>query len=117
MTRAAWSGGSSRPSPIASRGPDPMRRSPILRALALTLALGVSSVALAQAAAPATATPTPSKRNPDESKVGTYVLPPLLQLMDGRVVSDAQTWTRERRPQILDLFAANQFGRTPTTTV
>jgi hypothetical protein len=86
-----------------------------LRALVLTLALSASTPALAQVAAPPA--PAPSKGNADESKVGPYVLPELLRLADGRTVDDAATWTRERRPQILDLFAANQYGRTPSPTV
>ena len=90
-----------------------MVRTSMIGALALTLCLGVSSAALAQAVAP----PAAAKGNTDESKVGTYVLPELLQLSDGRPVADAATWTRERRPQILNIFAANQFGRTPATNV
>ncbi|NIJ20284.1 PelA/Pel-15E family pectate lyase [Sphingomonas naasensis] len=62
---------------------------------------------------------TPAKHvtNVDEAKVGSYVLPEILKLADGRPVRDASTWTRDRRPEILRLFAANQFGVTPATDV
>jgi PelA/Pel-15E family pectate lyase len=51
--------------------------------------------------------------NIDESKVGSYVLPEVLRLADGRTVKDAETWNRERRPEVLRLFAEHQFGVTP----
>lgn len=61
---------------------------------------------------------TPSKRvtNTDETKVGSYVLPDLMRSADGRTVNDPAAWPA-RRAELLDLFAANQFGRTPTTGV
>jgi PelA/Pel-15E family pectate lyase len=83
------------------------------RVLALTLALSASTGALAQTGAPVAAT----KGNSDESKVGTYVLPDPLKLNSGAPVKVAATWMRDRRPEILDLFAANQFGRTPTVRI
>jgi PelA/Pel-15E family pectate lyase len=88
-----------------------------LRALVVGLALSASTAALAQVAAPPAASSPPSKGNTDEAKVGTYVLPEVLKLADGRPVADAATWTAKRRPQVLDLFAANQFGVTPATRV
>lgn len=53
------------------------------------------------------------KPNVDEALVGTYTLPEVLVLADGRKVSDAAGWTKLRRPEVLALFADNQFGRTP----
>lgn len=85
-----------------------MRLKPLLLAAAFLLT-GVTHAQTGQQPARAT--------NIDESKVGTYVLPEVLRLLDGRPVADVQTWLRERRPEVLELFAANQFGRTPTRTL
>src|SRR5262249_19351644 len=51
--------------------------------------------------------------NYTEAKVGDYTLPDPLRLADGRAVSDADTWTKQRRPEIVRLFEENQFGRAP----
>ena len=51
--------------------------------------------------------------NYDEAKVGTYTLPNPLVLNNGRPVRDAQTWWQQRRPQILEIFETQQFGRAP----
>jgi hypothetical protein len=51
--------------------------------------------------------------NYDESKVGTYTLPDPLVLANGKRVTDAATWTRVRRPEILHLMETIQFGRAP----
>ncbi|MEO8562485.1 MAG: acetylxylan esterase [bacterium] len=51
--------------------------------------------------------------NYDESKVGSYTLPDPLVLANGKRVTNAATWTRERRPEILHLFESIQFGRAP----
>ncbi|HEV2688348.1 MAG TPA: acetylxylan esterase [Bryobacteraceae bacterium] len=51
--------------------------------------------------------------NYDESKVGTYTLPDPLALEGGGRVTDADTWTKLRRPQILRLFEENVYGRSP----
>lgn len=59
----------------------------------------------------------PATTNIDEAKVGTYTLPELMRLPNGGTVTDAETWVRERRPQILDLFEQHQFGRTPATNL
>lgn len=83
--------------------------------LALALCLGASA-ASAQAVTPP-ATPAVAKGNTDESKVGTYVLPDPLKLERGAPVGDAATWARQRRGEVLELFRANQFGRTPTTYI
>lgn len=49
----------------------------------------------------------------DESKVPPYVLPDPLVLADGGRVTDAATWTRRRRPELLRLFETHVYGRTP----
>jgi hypothetical protein len=51
--------------------------------------------------------------NYDESKVGTYTLPELLVLANGKPVRDAKTWTEKRRPEIVRLFEENEYGRAP----
>ena len=49
----------------------------------------------------------------DEAKVPPYTLPDPLVLADGRKVTDARTWTAERRPELLRLFENDVYGRTP----
>jgi hypothetical protein len=51
--------------------------------------------------------------NYDEAKVGTYTLPDPLLLANGKRVNDAKTWVEKRRPEIVRLFEANQFGQSP----
>src|SRR4051794_36451883 len=49
----------------------------------------------------------------DESAAAGYTLPDPLSLPGGKHVTDARTWNRIRRPEIVRLFEANQFGRSP----
>ncbi len=51
--------------------------------------------------------------NTNESKVPDYTLPELLVLQNGKMVTDARTWKNERRPEILQLFEREQFGKVP----
>ena len=51
--------------------------------------------------------------NYDESKVGTYTLPELLVLQNGKPVRDAKTWLKKRRPEILRLYETQIYGRVP----
>src|SRR5882757_6450399 len=51
--------------------------------------------------------------NYDEAKVGTYTLPDALMLNDGKQVKDEKTWWKRRRPEIVSLFEAQQYGRAP----
>lgn len=51
--------------------------------------------------------------NYDEDKVGTYTLPDLLKTSDGQVVSDAKTWLKKRRPEVLKMVEEIQFGKMP----
>jgi len=53
-----------------------------------------------------------NEANYDESKVPSYTLPELLTLQNGKKVTDAKTWMKERRPEILQLFATNVYGKT-----
>ncbi len=51
--------------------------------------------------------------NYDESKVPKYTLPDPLVLAGGDRVTDAETWRTKRRPEILALFEAEVYGRSP----
>src|SRR5690242_4790755 len=51
--------------------------------------------------------------NYDESKVGSYTLPDPLVFNDGKPVRTAADWTKRRRAEVLELFAANIYGHNP----
>src|SRR5688572_21979374 len=51
--------------------------------------------------------------NYDESKVSAYTLPDPLLLNDGTPVRDAATWRSKRRPELLEVFSREVYGRTP----
>ena len=51
--------------------------------------------------------------NYDEARVGSLALPDALLLNDGSRVRDARTWTTKRRPELLEHFAREVYGRTP----
>lgn len=72
---------------------------------AVLVALLLCAAAVAQRPAPAA--------NYDEAKAGTYTLPDPLVFNDGKPVRTAGDWTRRRRAEIRELFAANVFGRSP----
>jgi hypothetical protein len=59
------------------------------------------------------ATKTGHVSNYDESKVKPYTLPDPLVLANGKPVKDADTWFKQRRPEILKLFQTEIFGRIP----
>jgi len=66
------------------------------------------------APSPAPAAPaTPAGANYDEARVPAYTLPDPLVLLNGKKVTDAKTWTRKRRPEILKLFETHVYGRAP----
>ncbi|GAC1516262.1 MAG: hypothetical protein NVS1B4_10350 [Gemmatimonadaceae bacterium] len=54
--------------------------------------------------------------NYDESRTGTLPLPDPLILNDGTRVTDADLWWRRRRPEILDIFEREIYGRVPSAT-
>jgi hypothetical protein len=54
--------------------------------------------------------------NYDESRAGDYTLPDPLVMNDGRRVADSTTWWRERRPEILEMFRREIYGRIPAHT-
>jgi hypothetical protein len=51
--------------------------------------------------------------NYDEAKVPKYTLPDPLVLRNGERVRDAKTWMERRRPEILELYRSEFFGRSP----
>jgi hypothetical protein len=61
--------------------------------------------------APVTAQQPPA--NYDEAKVPNYTLPNPLVLASGQPVRDVASWTDRRRPEILQLFQTNVYGRSP----
>jgi hypothetical protein len=42
--------------------------------------------------------------NYDESKVPAYTLPELLKCQNGEMVTTAEEWEKQRRPELLELF-------------
>src|SRR5690606_30542749 len=55
--------------------------------------------------------------NYDESKVQAYTLPALLTTEGGQQVTTISQWERQRRPELLDLFSSQMYGRTPTDPI
>ncbi|HLJ76032.1 MAG TPA: hypothetical protein VKT75_01390, partial [Acidobacteriaceae bacterium] len=56
----------------------------------------------------------PNHANYDESKANPYPnLPDPLTLNDGRKVTTAKMWWDERRPQIVDMYSGDVYGRIP----
>jgi hypothetical protein len=56
----------------------------------------------------------PNAANYDEAKGNPYPdLPPLLTLANGKPVKDAKTWWKTRRPEIVELFDREVYGRLP----
>jgi hypothetical protein len=49
----------------------------------------------------------------DEQKVPKYELPDPLVASDGTKVADAKAWRQKRRPELLELFRAQVYGRAP----
>src|SRR6516164_3959271 len=56
---------------------------------------------------------SPSAANVDESKVRPYSIPDPLLLENGHKVTTAQIWWTQRRPQIVEYFDRDIFGRVP----
>lgn len=55
--------------------------------------------------------------NYDEAKVPKYTLPELLVTQNGRKIATTTQWENLRRPEILNLFAEQMYGRTPTENI
>ena len=55
----------------------------------------------------------PSEANYDESRVPSYQLPDPLVTAAGMRVTTAQQWWQLRRPEILQLFEREMYGKAP----
>jgi hypothetical protein len=51
--------------------------------------------------------------NYDEAKVPQYVLPDVLVMRNGERVRHVRTWQGRRRPEILEIYRTEVFGRSP----
>src|SRR5947209_3677516 len=51
--------------------------------------------------------------NYDEAKAGDYTLPDPLVMASGEPVTSGEAWRKRRRPEILQLFEKNVYGRNP----
>ena len=85
----------------------------LLAAAGLCLRAQVPSTPTAPAARQAPDVVAGIPVNYDEAKVGAYVLPDPLTLNNGKPVRDAKTWTEKRRPEIVQMFETQQYGRDP----
>jgi len=59
---------------------------------------------------------SPNAANVDESKVPGYTLPDPLILKNGQRVTSAEVWWKERRPEIVEDFDREIYGRAPKDT-
>ncbi len=59
---------------------------------------------------------SPNAANVEESKVPAYSLPDPLVLKNGKPVKDAKTWWKRRRPEIVEDFDREVYGRMPKNT-
>ena len=55
----------------------------------------------------------PDYINTDPSKVPAYTLPDALTMQDGRKVTTPEQWYAERRPELLELFETEMYGKAP----
>jgi len=51
--------------------------------------------------------------NYDESKVPDFIPPDPLTFINGKKVTTVQQWENQRRPELLEIFASQMYGRTP----
>ena len=59
---------------------------------------------------------SPNAANVDESKVAPYTLPDPLRLKNGQKVDTAEVWWNKRRPEIVEDFDREIYGRMPRNT-
>jgi hypothetical protein len=59
---------------------------------------------------------SPNAANVDESKVAPYTLPDPLTLNNGQKVTTADMWWNQRRPEIVEDFDREVYGRVPKCT-
>ncbi len=50
-----------------------------------------------------------------EEKVPSFTLPAVLTANNGKVITTKEEWMKIRRPEILELFRTNVYGRVPST--
>ena len=55
----------------------------------------------------------PDYINTDPSQVPAYTLPDALTMQDGRKVTTPEQWYSERRPELLELFETQMYGKAP----
>jgi hypothetical protein len=89
-----------------------MTSSIIKRFLCFTIAIGSINIGFSQKENLAK-TSAGFPVNYNEDSVGTYTLPDVFTLQNGKKVNDAKTWLEKRRPEIVKLFEENQFGKMP----
>lgn len=59
---------------------------------------------------------SPNAANFDESKVAADIqLPPLLVLANGKTVATREQWWQQRRPELIELFDREIYGRLPAS--
>ncbi|MEI6534648.1 MAG: acetylxylan esterase [Verrucomicrobiaceae bacterium] len=75
-----------------------------MRAIHLLLFLGLASSSCGQ---------TKKDVNYDEAKSSKFAIPDPLVCRDGSKVTSADDWLKKRRPELLQLFAEEEYGRTP----
>lgn len=86
---------------------------PVCRVIGMcVLAAFAGGVALDQ---PAMAAEPPRHFRPDAADTPAYTLPDPLVNASGGKVSTAAEWSARRRPEVLELFRAQVYGRVPTT--
>ena len=59
---------------------------------------------------------SPNAANYDDSKVAPFTLPDPLQLKNGKKVKTAKVWWSKRRPEIVEDFDREIYGRVPANT-
>jgi hypothetical protein len=84
-------------------------------AVVISFALPLSSPVRAQVADAPDGKVAGIPANYTEAKVGAYVLPDPLKLANGEPVRDAATWTQKRRPELIDYYQREIYGRIPET--
>jgi hypothetical protein len=77
----------------------------VIRLPVMLLLLGVLTTEVAGA--------QPFEPNYEESKVPQYTLPDPLVASDGQQIDTARLWWEKRRPEILELFQREVYGRSP----
>ncbi|WP_298650165.1 acetylxylan esterase [uncultured Proteiniphilum sp.] len=55
--------------------------------------------------------------NYNESKVPAYILPDLLEGNNGEKITSIEQWEKQRRPELLELFASQVYGQTPDAKI